>query len=282
MLSGLSWSRDAKYLVGIATRNDIYRQSKPMLWEIANEKNSESAALDGALSPVFRVGGDELLTVNAKGRLALWDAKKLEAPDLQPILEFGSDGLVLAIAAISPDGQWIAASNGKDIYLWRRGDNQAAPKKLVGHWGAVKSLRFSNDSNRLLSGSEDRTALIWSVESAAKLIELKGGHTGVLYSASFDPTGDWVVTGSADGTIGFWSAETGHQLASLRWHGEGVNSVEFSPDGRSILSASDDGTVRLGQCEACTLQLAELKARVTKMAKLSRDDERELQRDIGR
>lgn len=282
-LSGLSWSRDAKYLVGIATPNDLGGQSKPMLWKIANEKNSESAALDGALSAVFRVGGDELLTVNEKWRLALWDAKKLEAPDLQPILEFGSDGLVLAIPAISPDGQWIAASNGKDIELWRRGDNQAAPKKLVGHRGAVRSLRFSNDSNRLLSGSEDRTALIWSVESAAKPIELKGGHTGVLYSASFDPTGQWVVTSGADGTIGFWSAETGHQLASLRWHGEAVNSVEFSPDGgRSILSASDDGTVRLGQCEACTLQLAELKARVSKMAKLSRDDERELQRDIGR
>ena len=281
-LSGLSWSRDAKYLVGIATPNDLGRQSTPMLWEIANEKNSESAALREALRAVFRVGGDELLTVTAKGRLALWDAKKLEAPDLQPILEFGADGLALAIPAISPDGQWIAASNGKDIELWRRGDNQAAPKKLVGHRGAVKSLRFSNDSNRLLSGSDDRTALIWSVESAAKPIELKRGHTGALYSASFDPTGQWVVTSGADGTIGFWSAETGHQLASLRWHGEGVNSVEFSPDGRSILSASDDGTVRLGQCEACTLQLAELKARVSKMAKLSRDDELELQRDIGR
>lgn len=71
-------------------------------------------------------------------------------------------------------------------------------------------------------------------------------------------------------------------VALLRWHGDFVNSVEFSPDGRSILSASDDGTVRLGQCEACTLRLAELKARVSKMAKLSRDDKRELQRDIGR
>lgn len=173
-LSGLSWSRDAKYLVGIATPNDLGRQSTPMLWEIANEKNSESAALREALRAVFRVGGDELLTVNAKGGLALWDAKKLDAPDLQPILEFGSDGLVLAIPAISPDGQWIAASNGKDIELWRRGDNQVAPKKLVGHRGAVKSLRFSNDSNRLLSGSDDRTALIWSVGVSRKAHRAEG------------------------------------------------------------------------------------------------------------
>jgi WD40 repeat protein/energy-coupling factor transporter ATP-binding protein EcfA2 len=282
MLSGLSWSTDAKYLVGVATPISINAQSTPMLWEIANEDKSDSVALSEVVSAVFRVGSDELLTANAKGRLALWDAKALDAPDLKPLLEFGSEEAVRGLPAISPDGLWIAASNGKDIDLWRRSDNQAAAKKLVGHRGSVRSLRFSNDSTRLLSASDDRTALIWPLLVPDKPVTLQGGHTGAVYAASFDPTDKWVVTGSADGTIGLWDAKTAHLIALLRWHGEGVDTVEFSPDGRSILSASDDGTVRLGQCETCTLPLADLKAMVPQMAKLSKDDERELQREIGR
>jgi WD40 repeat protein len=284
MLSGLSWSRDAKYLVGVITPTTITEQWTPILWEIANKDKSTSVALSEVVRAVFRVRGDELLTANIRGRLALWDAKKLEAADLKPVLEFGSEDVARDVLAISPDGLWIAASNGKDIDLWRRGDTQAAPKKLVAHRSSIRSLRFSNDSNRLLSASDDRTALIWPLLAPGKPVALQGGHTGSVYAASFDPTDRWVVTGSADGTIGFWdaNANTAHLIALLRWHGEGVNTVEFSPDGRSILSASDDGTIRLGQCKACTLPLADLKAMVSQMAKLSKDDERDLQREIGR
>ena len=90
--------------------------------------------------------------------------------------------------------------------------------------------------------------------------------------ASFSPNGALVVTGSADNTIRVWDAETAKQLASLRWHSEGVNSVEFSPDGKRILSASDDGNVHLGQCEACTLTIKGLRERVPQLAKVSEEE----------
>ncbi|MCM3905673.1 MAG: hypothetical protein ND866_28605 [Pyrinomonadaceae bacterium] len=284
MMSGLSWSRDAKYLVGEAMPITITEREWPMLWEIANKGESDSIALSHVVRSVFRVGADELLTINDKGRLALWDAKRLDARDLKPLLEFGLEDGLRSFLAISPDGLWIAASNGKDIDLWRRSENRAAPKKLVGHRGPVRSLRFSYDSTRLLSASDDRTALIWSLLAPDKPVPLQGGHTGAVYTAAFDRTGQWVVTGGADGTIGFWDAtqsQSTRLIALLRWHGEGVNTAEFSPDGRSILSASDDGTVKLGQCETCTLPLADLKAKVPQMAKLSKDDGRELQRVMG-
>jgi len=51
--------------------------------------------------------------------------------------------------------------------------------------------------------------------------------------------------------------------------------VQFGPD-RRILSASDDGTVRLGQCEACTLDIEGLRDRVNRYAKLAPQDVEEL------
>ena len=278
-----SWSNDGKYLVGNMMKNKLDQAAKPVLWEIAKNKNFESIALKQGFTAVFRSGADELLTLNLDGRLSLWDAKNLEDPNLRPLLEFGSAGGGGYLPAISPDGQWIALINGKEIDLWHRSENTKEPTKLVGHDGPVKSFRFSNDSSRLLSASEDRTARIWSISKIpTTFVELHGGHAGAVYSASFDPTGEWVVTSGADGIIIFWNAKTGLRHVSLRWHSEGVNSVEFSPNGQSILSASDDGTVKLGKCESCTLSLNALKARVPNLAILSTEDTKELEREIER
>jgi WD40 repeat protein len=142
--------------------------------------------------------------------------------------------------------------------------------ELAGHRGAITSLEFSGDSRRFVTASHDRTARIWSVDPPGLLRVMD--HAASLSSASFDPSGRLVVTGSADNTISVWNAEMGNKLATLRWHGEGVNDVHFEPDGKGILSASDDGTVKLGQCEACSLTLDELRLQVPVLAKLTDDD----------
>ena len=101
-----------------------------------------------------------------------------------------------------------------------------------------------------------------------------------MTAAAFNPKGNRVVTGGADSTIRVWDAETANELAVLRWHGETINKVQFSPDGQWILSASDDGTVKLGQCEACNLTVNELRERVQELAKLPDEELNEI-RDLS-
>src|SRR5262249_30221554 len=52
-------------------------------------------------------------------------------------------------------------------------------------------------------------------------------------------------TGSEDRTARLWDAETGQEKAALTGHAEGITSVAFSPDGKTILTGSRDGTARL-------------------------------------
>ena len=48
-----------------------------------------------------------------------------------------------------------------------------------------------------------------------------------------------------DKTVRLWDVHTGKQLRTLKGHRNGVTSVAFSPDGKTLASSSWDGTVLL-------------------------------------
>ena len=116
--------------------------------------------------------------------------------------------------------------------------------RLLGHEGRVRSVGFSPDGARLVSGSGDNTLRLWDAASGALLASLRG-HEADVNSVSFSPDGARLVSGSYDGTLRLWDAASGALLASLRGHDDYVFSVCFSPDGARLVSGSYDGTLRL-------------------------------------
>ena len=53
-----------------------------------------------------------------------------------------------------------------------------------------------------------------------------------------------------NGSIGLWNVATGRELARLAGHERAVNSVAFSPDGKTLASGSSEKSVRLWEVEA--------------------------------
>lgn len=79
------------------------------------------------------------------------------------------DGDAGTCVTFSPDGRWIAAGGGPDqptVRVWSLPSGKLV-KKFVGHKGWLKQVVFSPDSKRLLSASEDTTALLWDVSNLA-------------------------------------------------------------------------------------------------------------------
>jgi WD40 repeat protein len=278
---GLSWSHDGDLLAGTRGTYTIYPTNKPVvLWDVQSGREITPDWMENDREAVFASRLDELLTLDENGSVVIWPFAVLADP-VRPAPSLGPLGKDYILAAMSPDGQWIAAIEANDIALWQRSAIGAGPRRLHGHQGAVRSVEFSPDSRSFVSAGEDRTARIWSIDANQPARILSGGHSAALSFATFSPDGTLIATSSADRTIRVWNAASGRPLAVLRWHGDAVNQVRFSADGKWLLSASDDGTVKLGRCRPCTSTSADLRAMVPSLAVMTEAQGKDLEQEIA-
>ena len=108
------------------------------------------------------------------------------------------------------------------------------------HRGSVRSLAFVPGTNTLLSGSCDRTVVVWDTANKQKLGRLKG-HEGRVWTIAAGREN--AVTGSSDGTVRLWSVSEKTELAVFRGHEGDVYSVAVEGGMRHIVSGGYDQSV---------------------------------------
>jgi len=117
---------------------------------------------------------------------------------------------------------------------------------LKGAGGPVRSVSFSPDGKRIVSGGSELK--IWDAQTGKETLTLKG-HSGRpvrVRSVSFSPDGKRIVSGDYYGSLlKVWDAQTGQHTHTLRGHEKFVTSASFSPDGKRIVSGSGDATVKV-------------------------------------
>ena len=83
----------------------------------------------------------------------------------------------------------------------------------------VRSVAFSPDGRRIVSGSDDKTIRVWDAETGEEMVEPLKGHSDWVRSVAFSPDGRRIVSGSDDKTIRVWDAETGEEVVGpLKGH----------------------------------------------------------------
>jgi WD40 repeat protein len=132
---------------------------------------------------------------------------------------------------------------GFEWYYWQP-KTRVGALALRGHSDVVNSVAFSPDGQRIVTGSNDKTAKVWDEATGTELHTLTG-HNDLVVSVAFSPDGQRIVTGSVDRTARVWDAVSGRELLTLKGHSDVVNSVAFSPDGQRIATGSADKTARM-------------------------------------
>ena len=87
----------------------------------------------------------------------------------------------------------------------------AKSQELDRHTGCVNSISWNEDGSKLVSGSDDRTVVIWGGYPLSPIIALPTGHRNNVFCATFTPHSQdaQIITCAADGCVHLLNSETG-------------------------------------------------------------------------
>lgn len=113
----------------------------------------------------------------------------------------------------------------------------------------VNSVAVSPNDKLLASGSQDRTAKLWSLEKDGGgnvgLLGVFRGHKRGVWAVCFSPVDQVLATSSADGTTKLWSLQDFSCLKTFEGHDASVLKVVFVSRGTQLLTSGSDGLVKL-------------------------------------
>ncbi len=205
-VNSVTFSPEGKYALSGSTDKTL------KLWDVATgrELRTFRGHTDGIKSVVFSPDGRYALSGSWDDTLKLWD--------LSPYVQ--SPLLVVAKNQTVPPQ---STSSNEPIRI------------IEGHSGTVLSVAYSSDGKYILSGSQDKTLILWDAKTGARIRMMGGwfrGHNYFVSSVAFSPNVKYMLSGGYDKTIRLWEVDTGKELRTIRGRTGIVWSVAFSPNGR--------------------------------------------------
>jgi len=248
---GVTWSSDSK-LIALSLQDGTVQKildvetGKVLVTVYPNHSlNQQSYPVVLFWSP-----NGQLIATSFSGSksIQIWDAAT--GKQVQTVADIGA-GLI----GWAPDGQRIIVggalrgSNDSSLRIW---DAVTGHKLLTytGHTKRPTTFGWLPDGRDLLSKS-DNEVLVWDTFTGHTI--LKFANAGSVNGLSWSPDGKYIAVNNGVDTVQIWSAITGLKISTYRVDnvtfvkvsGGSIysGSLEWSPNGKYLISAGKDGTV---------------------------------------
>ena len=148
---------------------------------------------------------------------------------------------------------WIESSFDQKLIAFNRTDGSTMTifnletgtiVKICANDSAIKSIYFSSDNLRILTGDDNGRAKIWDIATGS-IISNFFCH-GMPLNASYSHNNEFIITSDLDGNIKLWDTVIGILLHTLSGHKYNQQiCYNCSPDNKYIVSADGYNIIRV-------------------------------------
>ncbi len=206
----------ADFIVGTpvgTTLREVYRDQLP------DNRKPTSAAL--AANGLLVAIGD------SAGHVSVWSVAEkrllgsIDTGTTAPVERLMMSDAGLSFAAPIPEGIGMWSLSQLDYMVKLEGDSQTV-------------FRFDAHRERLITAGRDGAIRLWNGDGREETALY--GHVGRVTCIATCPDGRTIVSGGSTGEVKFWDLRTGFELLSLPRHSQPVTFIEFSADGKVLIT----------------------------------------------
>jgi WD40 repeat protein len=172
---------------------------------------------------------------DSKNGFRVWNAATSGPPSI-----FGEPGETFDKALLSPDGQRLVLQKwGQPLKIWRPLTGKEIATLPQGYKG---SFVFSSDLNRVIAlGTRESATAVFDLETGKELLRLSGDAN---YDRNTAISSDGRLVATSEGkSFRVWDVDLGQPSEAIA-QDEGVAEIEFTPDGRSLMTRDYKQVVR--------------------------------------
>ena len=234
--SNIAFSSDGK-LFAVANQEQIFLYQTETGKRIKTLRGHTGNISGLAISP------DNRLLISVSGRdstIKIWDLNKGNI-----IKNLSQNVGPVTTVSFSPDSKlFVTGAIGIDrtIKFWDSKSGQLM-KTLPKQPGYIYSLGFSSDGRQLVAAVRNFVKA-WDLSTGKERWTVKATSLD-LNQAVVSPNNRLLAIASREGQIVIIDLNKGQKLATLRGHQGWVQSVSFSPDGKTLYSGAEDKIVKI-------------------------------------
>ena len=247
LIGEVAWAQEPKGFLGVELKAITKEEAEKLGWEVprgakvVKPREGGPAAGAGILAEDVIVSLDGQEVESLERFIAAIGAKTAGAQVRLRLLRSGKERSVTVTLGARP-AELAQESRNQPILQLDTG----------GHMAIVKGLAFTPDGNYLVSSGEDKVIRVWDWKTGRTVRTIRGqsgrGFEGKILTMALSPDGrllavaGWLeVPGEQGHVVRVYEFATGGLLGLLRGgHVDTVYALEFSPDGKRLMSGSSD------------------------------------------